>query len=191
MWRNRMPDLEVGEICRETNLLDVTRTRCAGICKTTNVRPNRRNSRSNQGRRTLGIIACSIRGVEGRARGRSGVAGVAEVPLIHFSLSMLSAFENLLCLLKAWYWSTCAGSLYENVDMTFENRLKIAQGAAEGLLYLHTFANPPIIHRDIKPANLLLAKEYNVSAAFCNMGIVCNRHTRTYTYVSLWFPCHR
>lgn len=110
---------------------------------------------------------------------------------VHFSLSMHSTCENLLCLLKAWYWSTRAGSLYENVDMTFENRLKIAQGAAEGLLYLHTFANPPIIHRDVKPANLLLAKEYNVSAAYCNIGIVCYRHTRTYTYVSLRFPCHR
>lgn len=57
-----------------------------------------------------------------------------------------------------------AGSMYEQVDMTFENRLKIAQGAAEGLLYLHIFAKPPIIHRDIKPANLLLAEDFDVSA---------------------------
>ena len=46
--------------------------------------------------------------------------------------------------------------------MTFEDRLKIAQGAAQGLLYLHTFVVPPIVHRDIKPDNILLGEDYNV-----------------------------
>ena len=47
--------------------------------------------------------------------------------------------------------------------MSFGDRLKIAQWAAQGLLYLHTFATPPIVHRDIKPANLLLGKDLIVS----------------------------
>lgn len=35
-------------------------------------------------------------------------------------------------------------------------RLHIALGSAEGILYLHTEANPPIIHWDIKATNMLL-----------------------------------
>ena len=57
----------------------------------------------------------------------------------------------------------CAGSRYETIQMTFQDRLKIAQGAAYGLLYLHTFAAVPIIHRDIKPDNILLGDNFNVT----------------------------
>ncbi|XP_057508527.1 LOW QUALITY PROTEIN: probable serine/threonine-protein kinase PBL26 [Actinidia eriantha] len=34
-------------------------------------------------------------------------------------------------------------------------RMKIALGAAKGLVYLHDKANPPVIYRDLKPSNLL------------------------------------
>ncbi|KAA3474878.1 serine/threonine-protein kinase isoform X2 [Gossypium australe] len=40
-------------------------------------------------------------------------------------------------------------------------RMKIAQGAAQGLEYLHDKANPPVIYRDLKSANILLDHEYN------------------------------
>ncbi|KAH1081518.1 hypothetical protein J1N35_021279 [Gossypium stocksii] len=40
-------------------------------------------------------------------------------------------------------------------------RMKIAQGAAQGLEYLHGKANPPVIYRDLKSANILLDHEYN------------------------------
>ena len=56
MWRNRMPDLEVEEICTEANLSNVTQTQCAGTRKTTNIRSIRRNSRSSQGQRTLEFL---------------------------------------------------------------------------------------------------------------------------------------
>ena len=61
-----------------------------------------------------------------------------------------------------FYVYICAGSPYEDIRMTFQNRLKIAQGAANGLLYLHTFSIPPTVHRDVKPENILLGENYSV-----------------------------
>ncbi|KAL3687896.1 hypothetical protein R1sor_014205 [Riccia sorocarpa] len=54
------------------------------------------------------------------------------------------------------------GTLHDNLSprnaqpLSFEKRLDLAIGAARGLVYLHTEANPPIIHRDIKTSNILL-----------------------------------
>lgn len=39
--------------------------------------------------------------------------------------------------------------------------MKIAEGAARGLEYLHDIANPPVIYRDFKASNILLDEEYN------------------------------
>ncbi|GMY36917.1 probable serine/threonine-protein kinase PBL23 [Fagus crenata] len=44
-------------------------------------------------------------------------------------------------------------------------RMKIAEGAAKGLEYLHDCANPPVIYRDFKASNILLDEEYNPKLA--------------------------
>lgn len=49
--------------------------------------------------------------------------------------------------------------------MDWVRRLKIALGAARGLVYLHELANPPIIHRDIKTNNILLDERLNAKVA--------------------------
>mgnify|MGYP004716102449 CR=1 FL=1 len=39
--------------------------------------------------------------------------------------------------------------------------MKIAEGAARGLEYLHETANPPVIYRDFKASNILLDEDFN------------------------------
>ncbi|KAH9311369.1 hypothetical protein KI387_026404, partial [Taxus chinensis] len=49
--------------------------------------------------------------------------------------------------------------------INFAQRLRIALGAARGILYLHNEANPPIFHRDIKASNILLDDRFNARVA--------------------------
>eukprot|EP01018_Ginkgo_biloba_P011607 Gb_41340 [translate_table: standard] len=64
------------------------------------------------------------------------------------------------------------GTLRDNLSigelkrpLDFAARVSIALGAARGILYLHTEANPPIFHRDIKASNILLDKDKNAKVA--------------------------
>ncbi|RAL47170.1 hypothetical protein DM860_016985 [Cuscuta australis] len=52
-----------------------------------------------------------------------------------------------------------------NQSLTFGARLRIALGAAKGILYLHTEAHPPIFHRDIKASNILLDSKLTAKVA--------------------------
>ncbi|XP_031252562.1 probable serine/threonine-protein kinase PBL23 [Pistacia vera] len=45
--------------------------------------------------------------------------------------------------------------------LDWTTRMKIAEGAARGLEYLHETANPPVIYRDFKASNVLLDKDFN------------------------------
>ncbi|XP_022682574.1 probable LRR receptor-like serine/threonine-protein kinase At1g06840 isoform X2 [Setaria italica] len=49
--------------------------------------------------------------------------------------------------------------------LTFGRRVHIALGAAKGILYLHTEANPPIYHRDVKASNILLDSKFVAKVA--------------------------
>jgi serine/threonine protein kinase len=40
-------------------------------------------------------------------------------------------------------------------------RIRIIEGTAQGLLYLHRYSRLRIIHRDLKPSNILLDSEMN------------------------------
>jgi tRNA A-37 threonylcarbamoyl transferase component Bud32 len=53
--------------------------------------------------------------------------------------------------------------------LDWDTRLKIAEGIAHGLAYLHHDCVPPIIHRDIKPSNVLL--DANFEAHIADFGI--------------------
>lgn len=45
--------------------------------------------------------------------------------------------------------------------MDWNTRMKIAEGAARGLEYLHETADPPVIYRDFKASNILLDETFN------------------------------
>ncbi|XP_019434927.1 PREDICTED: probable serine/threonine-protein kinase PBL7 [Lupinus angustifolius] len=45
--------------------------------------------------------------------------------------------------------------------LDWERRMKIAEGAARGLEYLHETADPPVIYRDFKASNILLDEDFN------------------------------
>ncbi|XVF26009.1 hypothetical protein REPUB_Repub13aG0263300 [Reevesia pubescens] len=45
--------------------------------------------------------------------------------------------------------------------LDWNTRMKIAEGAAKGLEYLHDRGDPPIIYRDLKPSNILLDENFN------------------------------
>ncbi|GMI76853.1 avrPphB susceptible 1 [Hibiscus trionum] len=45
--------------------------------------------------------------------------------------------------------------------LDWNTRMAIAAGAAKGLEYLHTEANPPVIYRDLKSSNILLGEGFN------------------------------
>ncbi|PIN12214.1 Serine/threonine protein kinase [Handroanthus impetiginosus] len=45
--------------------------------------------------------------------------------------------------------------------LDWDTRMKIAEGAARGLEYLHEIANPPVIYRDFKASNILLDENFN------------------------------
>ncbi|KAL5983152.1 hypothetical protein ACLOJK_017234 [Asimina triloba] len=61
------------------------------------------------------------------------------------------------------YW------LHEKLDggtvLDWHTRLRIAQGAARGLAYLHQSCEPHILHRDIKSSNILLDKNFEAHLA--------------------------
>ncbi|KAJ8555996.1 hypothetical protein K7X08_022754 [Anisodus acutangulus] len=49
----------------------------------------------------------------------------------------------------------------EKNPLDWDTRMKIAEGAAKGLEYLHEKANPPVIYRDFKASNILLDENLN------------------------------
>lgn len=50
-------------------------------------------------------------------------------------------------------------------ELDWPRRLKIALGAAKGLMYLHHDCTPAVIHRDIKSTNILLDEDYEAKIA--------------------------
>ncbi|KAL9236328.1 hypothetical protein vseg_011012 [Gypsophila vaccaria] len=49
----------------------------------------------------------------------------------------------------------------DKTPLDWKTRMKIAEGAARGLEYLHETANPPVIYRDFKASNILLNENFN------------------------------
>ncbi|MFS7950102.1 putative non-specific protein-tyrosine kinase RLK-Pelle-LRR-V family [Helianthus anomalus] len=59
---------------------------------------------------------------------------------------------------------------YNSKPLTWNNRVKIALGAARALEYLHEVCSPSVIHRSIKSANILLDSELNPHISDCGLA---------------------
>ncbi|KAG2722808.1 hypothetical protein I3760_02G143700, partial [Carya illinoinensis] len=92
--------------------------------------------------------------------------------------------RNLTTLVGYCYEGTNMGLVYEymaNGDLeahlsagnaktlTWEDRVRIATDAAQGLEYLHCGCKPPIVHRDVKTTNILLNE--NLHAKLADFGL--------------------
>lgn len=53
--------------------------------------------------------------------------------------------------------------------LSWQDRVKVANEAAKGLLYLH---ENNIIHRDMTPNNILLTHDYEVLVIMCTISIL-------------------
>ncbi|KAF4358210.1 hypothetical protein F8388_009493 [Cannabis sativa] len=50
--------------------------------------------------------------------------------------------------------------LYESSDLDWDSRVKIVQGLAHAISYLHHDCSPPIVHRDVSLNNVLLGSDF-------------------------------
>ncbi|XP_065854980.1 probable protein kinase At2g41970 [Euphorbia lathyris] len=64
--------------------------------------------------------------------------------------------------------------LHGNGNLSCEERVKIAYGAAKGIEYLHEKVDPPIVHEDIRSSNVLLFDELTSKIADFNISNSCS-----------------
>ncbi|KAL3351561.1 hypothetical protein AABB24_019906 [Solanum stoloniferum] len=64
-------------------------------------------------------------------------------------------------------------------------RLKIATGAAEGLVYLHHECNPPLVHRDVQASSILLDDKFEVRLG--SLSDVCTQEGDSQNLITKFF----
>jgi serine/threonine protein kinase len=54
--------------------------------------------------------------------------------------------------------------------LDWDTHIRIIEGIAQGLLYLHQYLRLRIIHRDLKPSNILLDSKMNPKISYFGMA---------------------
>ncbi|XVF86738.1 hypothetical protein PTKIN_Ptkin18bG0066400 [Pterospermum kingtungense] len=99
----------------------------------------------------------------------------AEIKLLmrvhHGNLTNLVGYCNEGSHLGLIYEYMANGNLKQHLSdrnahtMSWEDRLRIATDAAQGLEYQHYGSNPPIVHRDVKSTNILVNENFQAKLA--------------------------
>lgn len=84
-----------------------------------------------------------------------------------------------LCLITMYMAGGSAQSrLADAVPLSWRERLVVAEGCIQALLFLHTHLNK--VHRDVKPLNILLDKPLRAGrAVLCDFGLIRTMQTRS------------
>ncbi|KAL0562302.1 hypothetical protein IC582_002754 [Cucumis melo] len=116
----------------------------------------------------------------------------AEVTILmrvhHRNLTSLVGYMNDGGHLGLVYEYMAKGNLAEHLSekttsiLSWEDRLRIAIDAAQGLEYLHHGCKPPIVHRDVKTTNILLTEKFN--AKLSDFGLSKTYPTDDKSYMS-------
>uniref|UniRef100_A0A9I9DVD9 non-specific serine/threonine protein kinase n=1 Tax=Cucumis melo TaxID=3656 RepID=A0A9I9DVD9_CUCME len=116
----------------------------------------------------------------------------AEVTILmrvhHRNLTSLVGYMNDGGHLGLIYEYMAKGNLAEHLSekttsiLSWEDRLRIAIDAAQGLEYLHHGCKPPIVHRDVKTTNILLTEKFN--AKLSDFGLSKTYPTDDKSYMS-------
>ncbi|KAL9285073.1 hypothetical protein ACSQ67_024603 [Phaseolus vulgaris] len=72
----------------------------------------------------------------------------------------------------------------ENMELMWGTRLKIVQGIAHAISYLHTDCSPPILHRDVTLNNILLDSDLEPRLADFGTAKLLSSDTSTWTSVA-------
>ncbi|XP_050147587.1 probable serine/threonine-protein kinase PBL23, partial [Malus sylvestris] len=94
-----------------------------------------------------------------------GYCAEGDQRMLVYEFMVNGSLENHLLSMHKNYLDLEFFCSYEDVYLNMEpldwyTRMKIAEGAAKGLEYLHETANPPVIYRDFKASNIILDEKF-------------------------------
>ncbi|EEE53015.1 hypothetical protein OsJ_35720 [Oryza sativa Japonica Group] len=84
-----------------------------------------------------------------------------EMPKENATNGNVSAKEEFLLLVEEYMTNGNLGNLIYGGLLDWSSRLKIIEGITQGVVYLHTHSEKPIVHLDLKPDNILLDSNMN------------------------------
>lgn len=75
-----------------------------------------------------------------------------------------------------------------DLDLNWKARLRIAEGVAHGLAYLHNAYDPPVVHRDVTSSNVLLDEDLEARISDFGLSKVMNRKLKSQVHWSATSP---
>nr|CAB3464664.1 unnamed protein product [Digitaria exilis] len=118
-------------------------------------------------------VAVKLRSHSSNQGDREFLAEARILTRIHhkYLVSMIGYCKDGECMALVYEYMS-EGTLQEHIagkNLTWRQRLRIAQESAQGLEYLHKGCNPVLIHRDVKATNILL--NANMEAKIADFGL--------------------